>query len=362
LLDKIVEAAPQVRTRIEEDLNPTLVAEREALRRRVDEIQGELHRARGEDADRIAGLEREKSAVESRVAHATAQLNQTKLILGRAALRDASWLDYIRRTMMPKQPGRAPFHNAREVAIRGYHAGPARDPALSDVTWSKVPYKENGLHRGYHAAIIFKGSNFDPGVMWTMRQIGETKPSAPHSDWFWRLPNIYWGDYLEVSCSEDEIESPLSWRGYEFQVRNPGAREPSAWIPFTYPYDLPLLIRVRDEALDAGLALLDAGNAAQAVEPLRKAMVFTQHLRDVAPSPSVDPGELHEKALDQAALTKLRFREGDALIVREGPHAGKRGIVERLLLRHLHAYLIRPDDGTPFQASDAQVAPAAPSS
>ena len=39
-----------------------------------------------------------------------------------------------------------------------------------------------------------------------------------------------------------------------------------------------------------------------------------------------------------------------------GERDGVTGTVEKLLLRHLHAYLIRPENGEePFQASDMQV-------
>jgi len=53
---------------------------------------------------------------------------------------------------------------------------------------------------------------------------------------------------------------------------------------------------------------------------------------------------------------KLRFRIGDRLTVVAGERDGVTGTVEKLMLRHLHAYLIRPENGEePFQASDMQV-------
>jgi len=58
---------------------------------------------------------------------------------------------------------------------------------------------------------------------------------------------------------------------------------------------------------------------------------------------------------NEAALAKLRFRVGDCLAVKDGPHAGKSGIVGRLLLSHVHAYLIQLAEGDAFRASDAQV-------
>lgn len=62
-----------------------------------------------------------------------------------------------------------------------------------------------------------------------------------------------------------------------------------------------------------------------------------------------------ERARDEAALAKLRFRVNGQLTVTAGPHAGKRGVVVKLLLNHLHAYVIKPAAGEEFQASDAQV-------
>ncbi|HWX14648.1 MAG TPA: KOW motif-containing protein [Methylocella sp.] len=54
-------------------------------------------------------------------------------------------------------------------------------------------------------------------------------------------------------------------------------------------------------------------------------------------------------------VSGLRFREGARVKVLAGPHAGKSGIVERLLLNHLHAYVIQPHEGEAFQAADDQV-------
>jgi len=62
-----------------------------------------------------------------------------------------------------------------------------------------------------------------------------------------------------------------------------------------------------------------------------------------------------ERARDEAALAKLRFRVNDQLTVTAGPHAGKRGVVVKLLLTHLPAYVIRPMNGNDFNASDQQV-------
>lgn len=68
-----------------------------------------------------------------------------------------------------------------------------------------------------------------------------------------------------------------------------------------------------------------------------------------------------EHARREAALEKLRFRVGDYLVVTSGPLAGKSGVVERLLLNHVHAYVIKAAEGELFQASDAQVKGTQPS-
>ncbi len=269
LLEKIVEAAPEVRAKIEAGLSPGMVSEREALRRQLSAIEQELKQTKDASAGTLQALASEKAAVEKRLGSVGGQVAQMQLMLARAALKDATWLDMIRRTMMPKQPGHVPFHNSLEVALRGYHAaagGQLKEPKLREVTWSKVQYNENGLHRGYHAAIIFNGADFVPGITFTHRRRGEGLP-AGNSDYFWRLPNIYFGDYLEVSVSDDEIESPLSWRDYEFQVKNPEGKV-SAWITFTYPFDEPKLKAMQAEYLKQGQALLAGGKPVEAAEPL----------------------------------------------------------------------------------------------
>ncbi len=362
LLEKIVEAAPEVRAKIEAGVSPGLVSDRDALKRRLTEIESELEMTKGASEERLRHLSNEKAAIEARMSAVGEQLAHMQLVLARAALKDASWLDWVRRTMMPKQPGRVPFHNSAEVALRGYHAaagGQLKEPALLEVTWSKLQYNENGLHRGYSAGLVFKGSRFVPGVTYTHRRRGETGPPPGNADYFWRLPNIYFGDYLEVATGGDEPEGPLSWRDYEFQVRNPEGKV-SEWVTFTYPFDDEALKRLQAECLTQGDELLTAGKPIEAVEPLRKAYVFADRLFGIDADETIRAKKVWHRARDEAALTRLRFRTGDALVVRSGPHMGKAGVVESLALNHLHAYLIKPNDGAPFQASDEQVELAPP--
>jgi hypothetical protein len=355
ILEKIGEAAPEVRKKIEGGLNPDLVSEREVLQRRLDEIEIELRQSK-DMKEKITELEQEKNDAQVRLNATTQQLTAASLMLARAAMKDASWLDFVRRTMMPKQPGRVPFHNSAEVALRGYHAaaGGRKKPTLIEVTWSKLQHNENGLHRGYYAGIIFKGADFVPGITVTNRRIGENGPPPGNSDYLWHLPNIYFGDYLEVASGDNELESPLSLRGFEFQVKNPEG-ETSDWVPFTYPFDIDFLWNIQRESLQRGKDLLAQGKPTEAVEPLRKAWVLSDRLQGSEHKDTLQVKSLWDKALNEAALARLRFRVGDRLVVLSDPHEGKVGVVKELLLRHLHAYFIHPDSGDDFQASDEQV-------
>ena len=355
LLNKILEAAPEVREKVTAGLSPDLVTDREALQQQLAAIETQLKETEGATQEKIESLARDKSEVQARLDAVTQQLQHTSILLTRAAMKDAPWLDFIRRTMLPKQPGRVPFHNSVEVALRGYHtAGGRQTPVLQEVTWSKLPYTENGLHRGFKAGILFTGGQFTPGITFTHRRRGEIGPPPVNADYFWHLPNTYFGDYLEVSCSDDEIESPLSWRDYEFQVKNPEGQK-SEWVLFTYPFNDEMLHKVRDESSDLGKKLLAEGRAAEAIEPLRKAYVFSDRMLGIQHEETLRAKSVWEQARNEAALAKLRYRVGDAVTVSSGPHAAKSGVIERLLLNHLHAYVIKPPEGEIFQASDEQV-------
>ena len=355
MLDKILEAAPEVRERVMSGISPDLFVERNTLRTQLGTIEQELERTRGASQARILELEGEKAAAATRLETVTQRLGHTSLLLARAALKDASWLTFVRTTMMPKQPGRVPFHNTTEVALRGYHAaaGNGRKPQLENVTWSRLEYLEGGLHRGYRAGIVFRGSNFVPGITTAYRRADAGLP-AGQSDYFWLLPNIYFGDYLEVSTSDDPIEGALSWRDYEFQVKNPDGTR-SDWVPFSYPFDDVALECIRTDSLRKGEDSLGSGNPGEAIEPLRKAYVFADCMLGIEHPETLRAKQLYQEARDRTTLAKLRFREGARLKVTAGPHAGKSGVVEQLLLNHVHAYAIRPEEGEIFLAADNQV-------
>ena len=67
LLEKIVDAAPEVRDKIAAGLEPSLVVDRDALRDQLARIEGELEKERGASLDRIRELEAEKSDAQSRL-------------------------------------------------------------------------------------------------------------------------------------------------------------------------------------------------------------------------------------------------------------------------------------------------------
>ncbi|MBR0962492.1 DUF4062 domain-containing protein [Tardiphaga sp. 538_B7_N1_4] len=354
LLGKLDEAPPDIRQAIAEALNSDLVASRDALKAQLAAIEAE--RAAGGSDERIRNLEQAKLAAEMRLSEISRQFGFLQTLLARSAAKDAVWLEHVRSTLMPKQPGRAPFHNSLEVALRGYHASPGRrvTPVLSKVTWEKLPHVERGLHRGYYAGVIFHGRDFVPGVTWTTRRCGlegVLEPGQPHP---WMLPNIYYGDYLEVASSDDPIEGPLSFRDYEYQVRNPEGQT-SEWVRFSYPFDDVMLEKMRVEQLELGRALLAGDKPVEAVEPMRKAFVFSDRMLGLTHEETLRIKAEWEHTRNEAALSKLRFRVGAHLSVKSGPEAGKSGVIERLLLNHVHAYLIKPAEGELFQASDAQV-------
>jgi transcriptional regulator with XRE-family HTH domain len=303
-----------------------------------------------EECDR---LQAERLKAEERVAELDKMTRNAQVILNMAAVRDVRWLDHIRRTLMPKQPSRVPFHNAAEIALRGYHCSIRETPVLSRVTWSQLPYTEAGLHRGYHAGLIFTGAKFAPGITWTCRFKGAPK-GAPDMSNLWHQPNIYWGDYLETSTHPDPEEGPISWRLMEFAVRNPEGQT-SDWVEFSYDFDDVKLLNTMKQNLDAGVRLLDGKQAGVAVEHLRKAMIYARALFGWGDDRHRHIEALWNRAVDQSALDKLRFREGAMLRIVSGPHVGKAGKVEKILTRHLHAYVIAIEGEAPVQAADDQV-------
>jgi transcriptional regulator with XRE-family HTH domain len=302
--------------------------------------------------DECQRLQTEKDQIHERMALLNKQTEATQMMLNMAAARDVRWLTLVRTTMIPKQPGRVPFHNAAEVALRGYHCSLRQKPILERVTWSPLPYNEGGLHRGYHAGLILTGSQFVPGVTVAKRFKGAPANGAPDMSNLWQQPNIYFGDYLEIASSV-EIDGPVSWRGMEFCVRSPEGHS-SDWVEFQYDFDDRELLMTMQQLGSEGERLLQEARASAAVEPLRRSWIISRALFGWGSEEYVRLERVWNRALDEAALEKLRFREGAHLQIVSGPHEGKSGKVVKILTRHLHAYVL--DVGSEeVQAADQQV-------
>jgi hypothetical protein len=351
LMEKILGAAPDIRASIQSQLSEGLVAELARLRQDRDQLEQQV--AGAHEASR--SLAEDRKRLDARISELQEQEQKSRMMLTMAAVRDIRWLELVRTTMMPKQPSRVPFHNTAEVAMRGFHAGSGGRvvPILNEVTWSKLPYSENGLHRGYKAGIVFKGGSFVPGVTIAYRRIGDGLP-AGNTDYHWQMPNIYFGDYLELASGDNEPEAALSWKGYEFQAKNPTGQT-SEWVAFTYPFDDTKLSAILDENMQEGRRLVAAGSNQAAIEPLRKAMVFADRMLGIdAPLTTELRGEWNA-ALDNATLDRCRFRPGKHVRIVSGEHAGKSGVIEKIGLRNLHPYWVAVNDGEVISAGDDQV-------
>jgi hypothetical protein len=347
--DKIQELSPEIRRQVDEALNPQ-ASDIRALIEERDSIQAKLEDLEQSSQDVVRDLNGEKTAVESELKQLQTEVSQQRVLLTMAAVKDSRWLQLVRTQMMPKQPGRVPFHNAAEVALRGYHASNSpKTPKLDKVTWSELPHNENGLHRGYTGGVLLEGSEFAPGVVVSVRAIGSTEPTR------WGLPSIYFGDYLELAASGDAEETPLSYRGKEFAVRNPSGVE-SAWVPFTYPFDEPHLLQTLLNSAATGRALLHAAKYDEAVEQLRKAMTYARTLHGDSSAEAISLSAEWNEALDKSFLARMRHRVGDQVSVISGPWLGAAGTIEEILVRHLQCYRVkRDDDGKLIQVADNEV-------
>ncbi len=288
-------------------------------------------------------LGEEKRSAEERLAKVSSDMREAQVALGMAAARDAAWLHAVRTTLMPKQPSRVPFHNALEIAQRGYHCCIRGRPMLTTVTWSPLPYNEGGLHRGFNAGLIMRGADFAPGVTWVCRRKAAAEGS-PDAVLHWKQPNIYFGDHLETSTTTDPDETPVSYRGMEFAVRNPGG-EVSDWVEFSFPFDDERLIGIMQHSEDEGRRLLAAGDPVAAVEPLRKAWVFSRALHSEGTGDHARIEDAWKAARDGAAWARLRFKVGDRLRVVQGKHVGNTGVVREVHPGCWQAYAIVPDAG-----------------
>lgn len=351
LMEKILSASPNIRANIQSKLNKHLVTELEQLRRDRDNLEQQVAGAH----EMSRSLTEERNRLDERISELQNQEQKSRMMLTMAAVRDIRWLEHVRTTLMPKQPTRVPFHNTAEVALRGYHAGAGGRvvPVLSKVTWSKLPYAENGLHRGYRAGILFKGESFVPGITIAFRRVGEGLP-AGNTDYFWQMPSVYFGDYLELASGDNEPEAALSWRAYEFQVKNPTGQT-SEWVGFSYQFDDKKLSLILEDSLKEGRRLAAAGSNQAAIEPLRKAMVFADRMLGVDAPLTIKIKREWNAALDNATLDKCRFRPGKQIRIVSGEHSGKRGVIEKIGLRNFLPYWVKVENGEDVAVGDDQV-------
>jgi Domain of unknown function (DUF4062) len=337
LMSKIEEAEPGVRSQIEEKISPDLMKEKIKLQEELERLWGVSNK---QLSDQATEFERKEQELLERISTIEKELGTARFTIGLSIVKDVAWLQHVRMTLQPKQPGRVPFHNSAEVASRGFNTANSvhSRPNLLKVTWSKLLYRENNLHRGYYAGLIFYGSNFPPGVTYTSRQIGSNGPLPGQSDYFWRQPNIYFGDYLETSTTDDEFESPLSWRRTEFCVRSPEGLL-SDWILFSYEFDFPKLENILFQSIKEAEGAIENSRYEEATEPLRKAGVFADRLDNVTTDIKSKILALRE-ALKEKLVSSLPFLEGDKLRIIAGAQKGFSGEV---VARNPHGYIIEVD-------------------
>jgi hypothetical protein len=174
------------------------------------------------------------------------------------------------------------------------------------------------------------------------------------SNYFWRKPNLLVANYAEISTGGGETESSLSWRGYEFCIRN-SASECSEWVEFEYPFDYDALNQEFDNAINDGNRAREGGDFENAEANLRKAWVFADRLFGSSDQRAKQLFQEREKNLDDLMLSRLRYRIGDQVRIRSGEQSGRSGIVRKLRLRHKFAYEIEDPGGALFSASDEQI-------
>jgi len=251
------------------------------------------------------------------------------------------------------EPG---IKDAEALAIEEPRLKPPK-PLLTGVTWSPVAYRSGALFRGYHHALVFRGENFTTVLKYAHRREGEGFP-AGNTDYFWQAPNLLVPNQAEVSAGGDDLEGPLSWRGYEFCVRN-SPEEMSDWIKFEYPFDDQKLAEELQKCEQSGATRHSSGDFEAAEKFLRRAWVFSERMYGAAEARTLQLSMLREANLDDLMRSRLRFAVGDRVIVRAGEHQGATGTVRSLLLRHARAYEILTDAGQTIYAADKEVQDAA---
>ena len=119
ILEDLLSRAPEAE--IEEKLSPTLRSQLTELQNKLDEVEAARRLEREASQQRLDDLKLEKESLDAEIARIRSDLGKASATLLAAAVRDVGWLHAVRTQLMPKEPGRAPFHNDAEIASRGYH-------------------------------------------------------------------------------------------------------------------------------------------------------------------------------------------------------------------------------------------------
>lgn len=306
-----------------------LVRKLESATRQLDDLNEKILSISDKSSQAITDLNKQKQEMEKEIQLREIAISEQRGRLALAAIKDASWLYFIRRTMVQplEKAKRVPFHHAGEIQLRGYNTSPKRmNPTLEKVYWSRLAYNEGGLHRGYSGGLILLGKGFLPGI--TVR--------FSHDQSNGSQPNIFWGDYLEISTTDDDVENNISWMKVKFRVCNPEG-ETSEWIDFSSNLKKEEIKNILDQQILLGEQAAGKGDLDTAWEAYRKASVYAGAIEDPRSS---QLAQLREQTLDNSLRAKLRFSEGRMVRVTDGPHKGKVGKIKEINLRWRDSYVL----------------------
>lgn len=211
------------------------------------------------------------------------------------------------------------------------------------------------MFRGYYAGLLFRGMNFEPKVEWAFRRVeggrpGEEKPGTWERSGRAEIQN---DRYFEVSTHYDPEEAPLSWRGFDFAVRNPDGQM-SEWARFSFPFDDAQLERTLERSTTEGRRLFSTGEFRAAIEPLRKAMVYSDRLHGYDAPTTVALRDEWNAALHEASRAEMRFKVGDHIKMTSGKYDGASGEITATHLRHAFPYTVKLDTGEQVQVADRE--------
>jgi len=140
----------------------------------------------------------------------------------------------------------------------------------------------------------------------------------------------------------------------EFQCKNPEGQT-SEWITFSYPFNDGTLLEIMRQSAEKGRKLVTEGKNRDAVEPLRKAIVFSDRILGISAPETIALRSEWNQALDRATLDGLRFPVGTTVKIVTGEHAGCSGIIKSLGLRQIRPYWIATEKAGLVAAADHEV-------